>query len=262
VNISARWVCGLVKLVGGEQGNLMRVALLAVGLFLAVSPSADGRELGSLSFTANFKASLQPGECPPGTPSTTECIGIAGDAIVPGLGYVVEQYTAFVDLANPNCRHTTFAGARLAVANRGSFNATLTDRKACDPSNASIGPANFEVTGGSGTYAGAAGSGTEDLETRDTWAGKVTVYGYDFDLMPPTIKGAFSRTVRVPRRAKGARVRFVVTARDNVDGSVLVKCTRRSGSFFRTGRTRVTCNATDSSANTVTKAFTVNVAQR
>jgi hypothetical protein len=242
--------------------NAVRAGLLAVGLLLAVSPSADGRELGSLSFTANFKASLQPGECPPGTPSTTECIRIAGDAIVPGLGHVVEQYTALIDLANPSCRHTTFSGAGLAVANRGGFDATLIDRKACDPSNMQMGPANFEVTGGSGPYAGATGSGTEDFETRDTWAGKVTVYGYDFDLMPPTIKGAFSRTVRVPKGAKGARVRFVVTARDNVDNSVLVKCTRRSNSFFRIGRTRVTCTATDLSANTATKVFTVNVTQR
>ena len=242
--------------------NAVRAGLLAVGLLLAVSPSADGRELGSLSFTANFKASFQPGECPPGTPSATECIGITGDAIVPGLGHVVEQYTAFVDLANPNCRHTTFSGAGLAVANRGGFNAKLVDRTACDPSNAGMGPANFEVTGGSGPYVGATGSGTEDFLTRDMWAGKVTVYGYDFDLMPPTIQGAFSRTVRVPNRAKGARVRFAVTAHDNVDSSVPAKCTRRSGSFFRIGRSRITCTATDTSANTATKTFTVNVTQR
>ncbi len=187
---------------------------------------------------------------------------MSGHATVPGLGLVTEKYIVFVDFSNPTCRRTTFSGAGLAIANKGGFNVTLIDRDRCDPSNAGIDRASFAITGGLGQYAGATGKGTRDLQTKDTWIGKVTVYGYDFDLTPPAIKGAFSRTVRVPRRAKGARVRYFVTARDNVDNSVTVKCTRRSGSFFRVGRTRVVCTANDSSANTATKAFTVSVIRR
>jgi HYR domain len=241
----------------------VKAVLLTVTLLLALATSADGRQLGSLTFTANFDATPQSGgDCPPGTPPKTECLRIYGHATVPGLGRVTELYKAFVDLSNPNCRHTTFSGVGLAVAGNGSFDATLSDRDTCDPSNEAVARANFTITGGSGELAGGTGSGTRDLQTKDTWIGKVTVYGYDFDLAPPTIRGAFSRTVRVPKRAKGARVRFAVTARDNVDTSVRVKCTRRSGSFFRVGKTRVTCTSTDSSANTASKSFTVTVRRR
>lgn len=44
-----------------------------------------------------------------------------------------------------------------------------------------------------------------------------------------------------------------------VAASVAARCTPRSGAAFRVGRTRVTCTATDSSANTATAAFTVVV---
>jgi HYR domain len=55
------------------------------------------------------------------------------------------------------------------------------------------------------------------------------------------------------------RVRFAVTARDAVDGSVAVTCKPRSGTFFKRGRTTVRCSATDSSANTSGAKFTVTV---
>lgn len=83
-----------------------------------------------------------------------------------------------------------------------------------------------------------------------------------FDLIPPTLSGATAKTVRVPKKAKTARVTYRVTATDDVDGSVPVACQPRSGSRFKVGRTTVRCEATDSSANTAMAAFTVTVKRR
>jgi hypothetical protein len=59
--------------------------------------------------------------------------------------------------------------------------------------------------------------------------------------------------------AKSARVAFRVTARDDRDGAVATTCKPRPGSAFRIGRTRITCSATDSSANRATVSFVVVV---
>jgi hypothetical protein len=88
------------------------------------------------------------------------------------------------------------------------------------------------------------------------------VPGYAFDLTPPTISGAKNRTVRVPHRAKSARVKYTVTAVDDVDSNVPVTCRPRSGSPFRLGHTRVACSATDTSANTRKATFTITVKRR
>jgi HYR domain len=47
-------------------------------------------------------------------------------------------------------------------------------------------------------------------------------------------------------------------ARDD-GAAVAVKCRPRSGSFFRRGRTSVTCSATDANGNTATATFVVTV---
>jgi HYR domain len=76
------------------------------------------------------------------------------------------------------------------------------------------------------------------------------------------VSGARSKTVRIPKAAKRARVGYSVTAQDAVDGSVSAVCKPRSGSWFRLGRTQVTCSATDVSGNTATARFTVTVKHR
>ena len=133
------------------------------------------------------------------------------------------------------------------------------------------GPYTFTVTDGSGTYRGASGTLTYKASIYagdaacacgtaiDTWTGTLTVPGLDFDTTPPNVTGAVSKTVRAPNGAKRMRVRFVVRAKDAVDGSVRVTCTPRSGSFFKRGHTKVSCAATDSSANKSRARFTVTV---
>ena len=101
------------------------------------------------------------------------------------------------------------------------------------------------------TEAGATGT--------ETWTGTLTVQGLDFDVTRPTITGAANKVVRAKRGAKTARVAFSVTAQDDRDGALPTSCTPRSGSTFKPGRTRVSCSATDTSANTATAVFTVTV---
>ena len=129
----------------------------------------------------------------------------------------------------------------------------------------------FTVTGGTGIYAGASGSGTlqrelvaslGDIEQGiETWKGTLTVPGLKFDVVRPTFVGAKSRTVVAARHAKRVRVKYVVTAADAVDGRIPVRCLPRSGTWFRIGRNRVHCSATDTSANAATASFEVTVRQ-
>ena len=96
----------------------------------------------------------------------------------------------------------------------------------------------------------------------DTWTGTLNVSGLSFDVTPPTLSGLSNKTIRVRRTAKRVRVRFVVTASDQVDGPVHASCKPRSGRLFKVGRTVVTCSATDTSANTATGRFKVVVKRR
>ena len=79
------------------------------------------------------------------------------------------------------------------------------------------------------------------------------------DTTAPTLIGAKNRTVKAPRNAQRARVRFDVFANDDVDGPVGVSCTARSGGQFKLGRTTVRCSASDASGNVATAQFTVTV---
>ena len=130
----------------------------------------------------------------------------------------------------------------------------------------------FTITGGTGIYVGATGSGTVQRtlsgETatgrigRETWTGTLDVPGLEFDVTPPTLTGVSAKRVRAPKRATRVRVTYNVTAQDSADGAVAVSCVPRSGSRFRIGRTLVTCSASDSSGNARTARFTVTVTRR
>ena len=72
----------------------------------------------------------------------------------------------------------------------------------------------FTVTGGTGIYAGASGSGRVERVAqfasagavgRDTLIGTLVVPGVEFDVTPPAISGATSKTVRDPDRTRTPR---------------------------------------------------------
>jgi hypothetical protein len=159
----------------------------------------------------------------------------------------------------------------ITVATKGEIHAAVAEAPQCvDEETLLTQTQTFTITGSTGIYEGAAGSGTLEHALgpssvggsrfgRQTWTGTLSVPGLDFDLTRPTLMGAGNKAVIAKKGAKTARVVFKVTAQDDRDGAVPVTCAPRSGTRFRVGRTRVTCSATDSSVNTATASFRVTV---
>jgi hypothetical protein len=252
---------------------MTRLAALVAALVLAaplVASDAAGSgsgAAGALPLQASVPTAWTFGACPAGT-GAEECSTSAGEAAIRGVGPVaVTGSLELFDLtAGTNCARWEYAVA-VVRAGRGELDLAARSPGCVSPASSSAALV-FTVTGGTGAYAGATGSGTVDVATttyltggrgHDAYSGSVAVAGLAFDLAPPAIAGARSRTVRVGRKARTAVVRYAVTARDAVDGPVPVRCRPRSGSPFGPGRTRVRCTATDSSANTASAAFVVTV---
>jgi hypothetical protein len=254
------------------------VAAILLALALASSAGAE-RNVGpdTLQLNAVFALSSSKVACPPGTPANDVCFKISGVATIPGLGHVTESHMVMTGDDSLSCVPLGFTPVAMSIAGKGEIDASIRVSASCNAV-----PTAFTITGGSGDFAGASGSGsfkagitdvgdgddpeideddlTEGEWHQDFWTGTLTVPGHSFDLTPPEISGAVSKTVHAPSHAKRARVTYQLpTAVDNVDGAVPVNCTPRSGSLFRIGRTTVKCTATDSSANTATASFRVTV---
>jgi hypothetical protein len=188
--------------------------------------------------------------------------------------YIAEN---FVEVSPATCTHVgdvriLATTLRLSTV-KGDLDVSLAAVPDCMHRSAKLSPASraFIIAGGTGVYAGASGGGTLKHSLRqapggaagtDTWTGTLVVPGLEFDVTPPQLTGAVPRVARVPRQARNSRVRFTVSARDDVDGSLPATCTPRSGSRFKLGKTRVTCSAADSVGNTATARFTVTVRGR
>jgi hypothetical protein len=252
-------------------------ASLTVGFIVAVAvtaaaPGARDRASGTLAIDTTVSSTRTPAgadDCPPGVPSRAVCAKYTGEGAIRGLGRVTTRYTKIItSMLGSGCEVSVARPLVIEVEAKGTIelasDACWFFRLPID-----IGPFQFTVTGGSGTYGGATGSLTFSSRvaatppgSRDTWTGTLSVPGYEFDLTPPTLTGARNRIVRVAKKAKRVRVRYSARANDAVDGSVPVTCEPRSGRFFKVGRTKVTCTAEDSSLNSATKSFTVSVKRR
>ena len=115
---------------------------------------------------------------------------------------------------------------RFVVAGKGEINFALAQGARCvDVEPVRNEPQDFTITGGTGSYQGASGSGKvaslplAGALASETWTGTIVVPGFEFDVTPPTLSGATSKTVRAPRGAKRVRVTYKVTASDNADSS-------------------------------------------
>ena len=247
-------------------GVVSAAALVVTGLTDA-APSAPGRAAGTLALkgTLALRSTLE--LCPPGvTVSVCAERTVAGE--IAGLGQATSTYAFFGQYGPPLCSSSGGKALaypiRLVVGAKGEIDVALAPATECAAELRS-GTQPFTVVGGTGIYAGAAGTGTvesvvsEQGVGRQTWTGTLTVPGLDFDVTPPTFAGASGKTVKAKKGARSARVSYQVTARDDKDGAVPVTCLPRSGSRFKIGRTRVTCEAADSSANTASSTFTVTV---
>jgi HYR domain len=257
------------------------VLCAALVLVLGVGPAMGGgtpaiafsAAAGTLTFDAQLDARYPPTTCPDGTPGGIECFARTGSGTVRGLGAVNESFVYLVDPAPTGCGtdiepvRVLPTTARLSVPGKGEIQLSVGESGCASRGGVLRATSAFTITGGTGAYTGASGGGTytdnsygpPTYRGKDRWQGTLSVPGLDFDVTPPVLRGAVARTVRAPRRSQRVRVPFKVTAVDAVDGAVPATCMPRPGSIFRLGRTRVTCSATDKSANAATRTFTVTV---
>jgi hypothetical protein len=251
----------------------MKVVVLALGIALVVTVTASasrGRAAGTLQVAdAKLTGPYVGVACPTGAPDDSLCWTIGSAGAIPGLGVVTESGLLQVDAPHTTCEvwHST---PTVTVAGKGTIALSVrTPDGACVNGTANgvvHAMQDWIITGGTGPYAGASGSGTVITAgvglpggATDQIAGTIAAPATTFDLTPPVIGGASAKTVRVGKRTRRVRVRFTISAQDDVDGPVQASCKPASGSFFRIGRTPVTCTATDSSANTATRGFTIPV---
>jgi hypothetical protein len=246
---------------------LLSTVLLTVGaggLFAAVRADADS--VGTLQVQGTFSTKYHGIDCSPGTPTTIGCYRNVGDGVLAGLGKVSVDYTNFYDDYLSTCGRL-HAHIPIVVAGKGEID-IATRTIDCILSSNTFPTSELIVTGGSGLYAGASGSGLAEIKKHQdapgsgtsvyTWTGTVNVPGLSFDTTPPQITGATSKTVKT-RTAKGTRVSYSVSAADATDGPVPTTCLPKSGKVFRVGRTSVTCNSVDGSGNTATTRFVITV---
>ncbi len=237
----------------------------------AVTAGADTS--GTFQVNGTLATKFAPVDCPGGTPATTACH--AAHTVWPtsfrGLGEATVVYTLVLDDFGSACMHLHAAQIPIVIAGKGEIDLAAASTGCITPEQ--LGSTGFSlpytVSGGSGQYAGASGSGTLGYRNHDftgpesgsadiTWAGTLNVPGATFDTTPPRIAGATSKTVKT-RRASGKRVRYSVTATDAIDGPVTVTCSPKSGSRFHVGRTRVSCASVDSSDNRAKAHFVIRV---
>jgi hypothetical protein len=266
-----------VRVRGPGLVVVIALALATGGAHADAGASAPNVAAGSLNLQAVLRLASNLGACPPGVSAET-CAPRTSEGLVPGLGSVTGTYTFLADLGPPSCSDDLLGKAlgypvRFVVAAKGEIHFTLADGAQCVPLEAvRTHTQAFTVTGGTGVYANATGSGTVERTLggqtatgrtgTETWRGTLSVPGLEFDTTPPAISGAVAKTVRAPRGAKRVRVTYSVRARDDVDGAVPVSCRPGSGSRFKIGRTVITCSATDTSGNTQTARFAVTVKRR
>ena len=252
-------------LLGRRMGRWSRGALACALTLMILAPSAAGRDAGTLPLNMAVPMKSNPTTCPPGV-SALLCARRTGVIAAPGLGQVTESFL-YVVLECSGLFQLERTTAQLTVAGKGTIEFALDPSTQCFTS-ALVADRVFTITGGTGFFAGAYGSGTVQHNAAytlsggsagtDTWSGSLVVPEREFDLKPPTITAA-NKVVRVRKGANRVKVRYKVSARDDVDGNVPVACKPKSGSRFKIGRTLVRCSATDTSANTKAAQLRVTV---
>lgn len=254
------------------RGVVVGLALVVAAAAAASAASRSETRAGTLDLRMAIGVVSDGVPCPPNAPAEANCFARNGSSAVAGLGRVTEEYvwaftvgppTCPANLAKPRART-----GRFVVAGKGDIDFALADGATCvDVEPVRNEPQDFTITGGTGPFAGASGSGRVERALgggagTETWTGTLVVEGLTFDVTAPTLAGARSKTVRAPKGAKTTKVTYKVTATDDVDGSVPVACAPKSDSRFKLGKTTVRCSATDASANTAKASFTVIVKRR
>jgi hypothetical protein len=258
---------------GNSGGKSMQRALLlfagALASLAIAANCADADSVGTYQVNMTFLKGFGPVDCPAGTPATTQCfhdVPLRGE-VVSGLGEVTfAPLTFFWENYGQPCG-SVHEQIPILVAGKGEIDLAVAVSGCWTGDN--FPPATVTVSGGSGRYAGASGSGMLEFHTANitgplqgnrsvTWTGTLNVDGVTFDTTPPQIAGATSKVVKT-KLATGAKVRYSVSATDATDGPVPAACLPKSGGLFHVGRTTVSCNPKDSSGNTTTARFVITV---
>jgi HYR domain len=258
---------------GGPMKRAFLLFAAALGSLAVAAVRADADSVGTFQVNGTFGTKFDRVDCPAGTPATTAChrsVSVRAE-LIPGLGEVTMAYTLVLDDFGSACMHLHAELLPILVAGKGEIDLAARSTGCITPDQLGGRLFSLELTvsGGSGRYAGASGSGVLDNRNHDqtgpeagsstiTWTGTLNVAGLTFDTTQPQIAGATSKVVKT-RLAAGARVRYSVSATDATDGPVPAACLPKSGSVFRVGRTTVTCTPVDSSGNTATARFVITV---
>ena len=254
--------------------TFIALLVVAVAVPLGANAAAD-RSSGTLTLNAPITSVytfIQRPDCPPGTPETArECVRFVSLAGIPGLGRSTITYVKYFDETLCPNRVLNQTSSVIDVEGKGQIN--ITHGRLCGDYAPASTVLDGTISGGTGKFAGASGSLRLASTTSaarcgnggicfgtgsDTWTGNLSVPGVEFDVAPPVLQGARSKSVKAPWKARSVRVRYSVTAQDG-SGSVAATCLPRSGSRFKVGRTKVKCTAEDASANVAAASFTVTV---
>ena len=165
------------------------VAVCVFGLLAsAVGQAAVMRPSETLRLSGTLPATLKESKCPPGVPvmtrgSITPCYLAVARGTLPGLGKVSDRRIVVILDPVAECANIKFNMA-LTVRTKGTISGEAATKRCFDKSGTAVVP--FKITGGTGAFTGATGSGTitlgEPQETGDghhveteTWKGKLTV---------------------------------------------------------------------------------------
>ena len=136
-------------------------ALLAAAAGVTRVSGSPQRAAGTLELRALFNVEGTRVDCALGVPTTTVCVQTVGTGTVSGLGQANVEYLALDDYTNFDCLHVSWTAALITVVGKGQIEVSLTDPYSCHPHpDRRATTTDFTVTGGSGMYAGASGSGT------------------------------------------------------------------------------------------------------
>ena len=200
---------------GAVTALIAAMGLVLLAPLVATAAHAQGPDVSatySATGTLELRASLglvsDLGECPPGVDGDA-CAARTGQGSRPGLGSVSETYIWSYRMGPPTCPSGVgkplATTGRLVVVGKGEILFALADGARCiDQEPLRNEPQDFTITGGTGTYDGASGSGTLERALvravgTERWIGTLGVPGLEFDMTPPRLSGATSKTVRAPR---------------------------------------------------------------
>jgi len=159
-------------------------------LATAVAQAVVMRPSETLQLSGTLPATLKDTKCPPGVPtlirgSITPCYLALARGTLPALGKVTHRRIVVVLDPVADCANLKFSMA-LTVGTKGTISGEAATKRCFDKHGTAVVP--FKITGGTGAYNGATGSGTitlgEPRETgsgthveTETWKGKLTVPG-------------------------------------------------------------------------------------